>query len=901
MNLGAGTRLGPYEIEALVGAGGMGEVYRARDTRLDRVVALKVLSPVLAAHPDLRERFEREARTISNLSHPNICTLFDLGREHGTDFLVMEFLEGETLAARLERGALPFDHAVSVAIDIASALETAHRRSIVHRDLKPGNVMLVRRPGLSGAPAAKLLDFGLAKLAAEAPADGTSLLTVPQPLTQLGTILGTFQYMAPEQLEGGEADERSDIFAFGSMFYEMLTGRSAFHGKSQASLIGAILRDQPAPVSSIQPITPPAVERIVSRCLAKDPDERWQSASDLAAELRWVQQGGPHLASISGPSPKRRMRRREAAAWALAAAALAAATLSITLGPRPSRPADALRFSIEDPADAPFGTQPMAPFPAISPDGKYIVYLTRNGTTDALAIRSFEAATVQLLAGTEGAILPFWSPDSRAIAFAAKGKLLRYTLATGTVQAIADAANFEGGTWSRDDSILFGSPSAGLSKVSSQGGHTEAVTTLNSAKGEVSHRWPVFMPDGRHYVYIVQPDNIMRFGTLVSTETRDLGTTDGHAVYSISGHLLYGVQAVLQARPFDPVRGQFTGDARPIAENVRMLAQNARSTYTASDTGMILYRAGLAQTQSHLQWYDRAGKPLSEAVPTGDYRSISLSPDGTRVAFHRHDPNDGGGVWIKDLTRGTVTRVTFGAHSFGEVWHPDGRRIAFTRGSPPGATAATDAVTEIAMTAANGTGDVERLVASKAPNMWPDWSPDGRVLIYQVGTSYNSPSDIWVMPMDTRKPVPFIHGPANEGQPAFSPDGRWVAYMSDETGRAEIYVQPYPANGDKWPISTSGGLQPQWRADGKELFFLSATRQMQAVDIGVRGDRFEPGVPRTLFLTRVALVAGLVGPYRAYGVAADGHSFLINELPADAGQRRDPLVVIVNWTSLLRR
>jgi dipeptidyl aminopeptidase/acylaminoacyl peptidase len=362
--------------------------------------------------------------------------------------------------------------------------------------------------------------------------------------------------------------------------------------------------------------------------------------------------------------------------------------------------------------------------------------------------------------------------------------------------------------------------------------------------------------------------------------------------------LLYGVQTVLQARPFDPVRGAFTGDAKPIAENVRMLAQNARGTYTVSDTDIILYRAGLAQTQSHLQWYDRAGRPLSEAVPIGDYRSISLSPDGTRVAFHRHDANDGGGIWIKDLTRGTVTRVTFGAHSFGEVWHPDGRHIAFTRGS---ATVASDAVTEIAMTAANGTGDVEPLVVSKAPNMWPVWSPDGRVLIYQVGTSYSSPSDIWVMPMDTRKPVPFIHGQANEGQPAFSPDGKWVAYMSDETGRAEVYVQPYPANGEKVPISSSGGLQPQWRADGKELFFLSAARQMQAVDVGVRGDRFEAGVPRTLFPTRVALVSGLLGPFRVYGVAADGQSFLIDELPPDAGQRHDPLMVIVNWTSLLRR
>jgi dipeptidyl aminopeptidase/acylaminoacyl peptidase len=408
------------------------------------------------------------------------------------------------------------------------------------------------------------------------------------------------------------------------------------------------------------------------------------------------------------------------------------------------------------------------------------------------------------------------------------------------------------------------------------------------------------MPDGRHYLYIVQPGNIMRFGTLGSTDTRDLGPTDGRPIYSISGHLLYGAQAFLQARPFDPVRGEFTGDTKPIAEGVRMLAANARATYTVSDTGIVVYRAGLAETQSRIQWYDRAGKPLSEAVAPGDYRSLSLSPDGTRVAYHRHDVNDGGGIWLKDLTRGTTTRVTFGAHTFGETWHPDGRHIAFVKSARPIGDA-TDTVTEIAMTAANGTGDVEAVVASKATNMWPVWSPDGRVLIYQVGTSYNSPSDIWVMPMDTRKPVPFIHGAANEGQPAFSPDGRWVAYMSDETGRPEVYVQPYPANGDKFTISTAGGIQPQWRADGKELFFLSATRQMQAVDIGVKGDRFEAGAPRTLFTTRAALVAGPLGPYRVFGVAADGQSFVVDELPPDAGQRHDPLVVIVNWTSLLRR
>ena len=908
MHLGVGTRLGPYEIESLVGAGGMGEVYKARDTRLDRVVALKILPPVLAAHPDLRDRFEREARAISNVAHPNICTLFDLGRESGTDFLVMEYLEGETLAARLERGALPFDHALSIGIDIVSALETAHRRGIVHRDLKPGNVMLVRRTGLSGTPVAKLLDFGLAKVAVEAPMPGSSLVTAPQPLTQQGTILGTFQYMAPEQLEGAEADQRSDIFAFGAVFYEMLTGRRAFHGKSQASLISAILKDQPAPVSTIQAVTPPAIDRIVARCLAKDPDERWQTASDLAAELKWVQQGGAQAATAAVPAGRGPLRRRELAAWILAAAGVTAAALSLLLDLKPPAPASVMRFSIEEPPEAPFSSAPIAPFPAIAPDGKRLVFTSRGSGTglNVLAMRSFESGIVQILPGAQGGALPFWSPDGRLVGYVSGGKLHRYDLTTATAQAVADVPGFEGGTWNRDGIILYGTASAGLFKVSAQGGSPEAVTALNAAQGETSHRWPVFMPDGRHYVFLVQPGNRVRFGTLGSPETKELLIADGRPIYSaIGGYLLYGLQGVLQARKFDPVSGELSGDAIPIADNVRMLAQNARAAYTVSDSGILVYRPGNATSLSRLQWYDRAGKPQAEALPYADIRSVSLSPDGTRVAFHRHDQSDGGGVWIKDLTRGTVTRVTFNSHSFDEVWHPDGRRIAFsmTAAATNVGAPATSASAEIAMTTANGTGQVERLVmsTSSGPNMWPNWSPDGKVLVYQLGSPPGTKSDIWAMPMDTRKPVAYIQGAANEGHPAFSPDGKWVAYMSDESGRAEIYVQPYPANGDKWTISTSGGVQPQWRGDGKELFFLTPALQIAAADVSVKGDRFDAGPPRPLFTSRAQLLAGPMSPYRAYAVARDGQSFLVDESAPDSMQRRDPLAVVVNWTALLRR
>lgn len=410
------------------------------------------------------------------------------------------------------------------------------------------------------------------------------------------------------------------------------------------------------------------------------------------------------------------------------------------------------------------------------------------------------------------------------------------------------------------------------------------------------------MPDGRHYVFVVQPGNILRFGSLGTVETKDLAATEGRAIYSASGHLLYAVQNVLQARQFDPARGELTGDAVPIADNVRMLAANARAAYTVSDTGILVYRAGNAAIISHAQWYDRTGKPQGEAVLNGDIRSLSLSPDGARIAFHRHDQSDGGGVWIKDLARGTVTRVTFKSHSFGEVWHPDGRHIAFATtpfASSIGAPASSS-FSEIAMTTANGTGDVERLVTGKVNNFWPTWSPDGKVLAYQVGTP-PATADIWTMPMDTRRPVAYIHGAANEGHPAFSPDGKWVAYMSDESGRAEIYVQPYPANGDKWTISTSGGMQPQWRGDGKELFFLTPSLQIDAVDITVKGARFEAGVPRPLFTSRALLATGPQSPYRTYAVTRDGQSFLIDEPAPDQAQHHDPLTVILNWTALLRR
>jgi eukaryotic-like serine/threonine-protein kinase len=901
MHLGAGTRLGPYAIEALVGAGGMGEVYRARDTRLDRLVALKVLSPVLAAHPDLRERFEREARAISTVAHPNICTLFDLGRENGTDFLVMEFLAGETLAARIERGGLPFDHALSIAIDVVSALETAHRRGIVHRDLKPGNVMLVRRPGLSGVPAAKLLDFGLAKLAAEAPVVGASVVTAPQPLTQQGMILGTFQYMAPEQLEGRDADERSDIFAFGSVFYEMLTGRRAFEGKSQASLIGAILKDQPPPVSTVHPITPPAVDRVVARCLAKDPDERWQSASDLGAELRWLQQGG---AATVAHERRSRLTRRELAAWIAAAVMAVAGAIGWTFAAhRDKIDLPLVQFTLEETPDAPYPGAAIAPFPVIAPDGQRIAFVTLRAGVTQIAVRSLDNPAIHVLAGTDGASLPFWSADSRFVGFFRDGKLQRYDFTSGNVSTIAAASGFEGGTWNRDGTILFGSAAGPIFRVAADGGTPVKVTTIDAARGETSHRWPAFMPDGRHFVYVAAPKNHAWFGSLDGTGPRDLFATDAKAVFAAPGYLIYGLQGQIHARRFDPARGESSDDVT-IADNVRMSAQNLRGTYSVSDNGILVYRSGSIGARTHLQWYDRGGRPQAEALSYGDYRSVTLSPDGGRVAFHKHEPLGGGGVWVKDLTRGTISRVTLNnaMHNFDEEWHPDGRHIVFAEApasSAPSGTSGGGGPNQLFMTSVSGTGTDEPLVVSNQSKGAPAWSPDGRLLIYQQFDA-DTQLDVFVMAMDTRKSVPYLHGSANEILPMFSPDGKWVAYSSDESGRYEVYVQPYPATGDKWPISTAGGVQPRWRGDGKELFYLSLTLQMTAVDIAASGPQLNAGLPHVLFTTRASTFSGLSSSFRQFAAAPDGQSFLINEAAPAAESEHDPMRVIINWTSLRR-
>ncbi len=670
MTLAAGSRLGPYEILSAIGAGGMGEVYRARDTRLARTVAVEVLPEHLTSNEDLRQRFEREAKTISQLSHPHICALYDVGREGNRDFLVMEYLEGETLAARLDKGALPSEQLLRYGIEIADALDKAHRQGIVHRDLKPGNVMLTK----SGV---KLLDFGLAKFQAAARGDalsGVSRLATQaqasQPLTERGTVLGTFQYMAPEQLEGGEADSRSDIFAFGAVLYEMATGRKAFSGKSQASLIGSILRDDPPSVNEVAPMTPPALNRVIKTCLAKDPEDRFQTAHDVKLQLQWIAEGGSQ-AGLPAPVAARR-KSRERLAWSVAAAAIVAAAL-LGAGYLRRAPAKAtpIRFEIPTPEGV-----SLIDAPKISPDGKILAFNASDSSgRPRIWVRPLSALTAQPLAGTEGATRPFWSPDSRFLGFFAEGKLKKIEISGGPPQKICDYPTGSDGTWSPAGVILFdGRTGDPIQRVSAEGGTPTVAVKADASRKETMVAWPEFLPDGRHFLYEAQgqkaEDHMYRIGSLDSKDTRALAPAQSLVTYAPPGHLLFVRESTLVAQPFDAKAMKTTGEPVPLAEHVGTIATGL-ARFSASRNGVLAYRTG--DSGSRLLWFDRDGKELSAVGDPGDYTDTMLSPAGDRLAYVTNDARGGkADIWIRDLARGASSRFTFDpAEDVEPLWSPD--------------------------------------------------------------------------------------------------------------------------------------------------------------------------------------------------------------------------------------
>jgi Tol biopolymer transport system component len=861
MTVKTGTRLGPYEILSAIGAGGMGEVYRARDTRLDRIVAIKVLPTHLADRSELRERFEREARTIASLNHPHICTLHDIGQQDGIDYLVMEYLEGETLAQRLQRGALAIQLLLQYAIEIADALDKAHRKGVTHRDLKPGNIMLTKT-------GTKLLDFGLAKLKQEAPPANVSLSELPtanEPLTAQGSIVGTIQYMAPEQLEGKEVDARTDIFAFGAVVYEMATGKKAFEGKSQASLMAKILESDPPPMSALVPMMPVALDRVVKRCLAKDPDERWQTARDLEVELKWIGQGGSQVA----------------------------------VAPSPPRPVS--RFAVALPPGQQLAGLDRGPAVALSPDGTHLAYVARQGGTQQVYLRALDSMEARPIARTEGAINPFFSPDGEWIGFFANGKVKKVSLRGGAALTIGNASDPSGASWGTHGVIAVATTGVSpLQQVSDAGGMPQPLTRLEI--GDNSHRWPDFLPGGKAVLFAAGPSGFNFANAQVAVQSLGTGerrnlVQDGATQprYAPSGHLIYAQGGSLLAVQFDSQRMEVTGTQVPMVEGVLQSTTTGAAQYSLSADGSLAYVPGEIQgDQFNLVWVSRNGDEQPLAAPPNPYLAPRLSPDNKRISVVIQEQESQ--IWLYDLSRETLTRFTFdGSVNLTPVWTPDGERIAFVSNNK--------GPLNLFWQLADGSGGLERLIASEYIHAPQSWSPDGKLLAF-IEVNPTTQRDIWVLPVadpsggsgQVREAQPFIRTRFNEAVPRFSPDGHWLAYISDESGRFEIYVQPYPGPGGKRQISTEGGTEPVWNPNGRELFYRSGNRMM-AVDIATQPG-FTAGKPQILFEEQYEPAPI---PISNYDVSPDGQRFLMLK-PCDQQQSAPTQInVVLNWFEELKR
>jgi eukaryotic-like serine/threonine-protein kinase len=895
MTLSPGTRLGPYEIQSAIGAGGMGEVYKARDTRLDRSVAIKVLPAQISADPERRARFEREAKTIVGLNHPHICTLHDVGEHEGSTFLVMEHVTGETLAQRVAKGPLPLEQALTVATEIADALSAAHRQGVVHRDLKPGNVMLTKG-------GAKLLDFGLAKLKGhgEQPAAAhlASAPTQSTPLTGEGMIVGTLQYMAPEQLEGKPADARTDLWALGAILYEMVTGKRAFEGTSAASLIGAILEREPVPPSTLQPLTPPALDRLVRQCLAKSADERPDTAHDVANDLRWIVDTAATTTQWAGVAAPRRTRERRLWVCALALTAVAAGILVWSVMRTTAPPPRVTRSVIPLGAGRTL-TIPALPAVALSPDGTRAVYAAEEGGGPArLYVRALDQLTATPLQGTEGAVYPFFSPDGRWVAFIAARKLKRVALSGGAPVSICDMTlDMRGASWGPDGTILFTPTMAGgVWRVSSAGGTPQAVTTPDVARREKTHRWPEMLPGGKAALVTVGSADISSFDDarievlLLGTGERRLLVEGGtYARYVPTGHVVYARAGSLLAVPFDLDTLTVTGAPILVVRDVTTAPQYGSAAFGVAHDGSLLYAAGEEWVpRNRLVWVDRSGKMQPATEDRRAVFFVRLSPDEKLLAAAVDSAMNE--EWIYDLVRGTSRRLPSGWDNWEAIWTRDGRQLTFSssRGGGPDS---------LFLQAADGSGEAERLTTAEHVQLAGSWSPNGHVLAFtevDPATGF----DIWVLVREPdAKPKVFLRTHFNEWSPQFSPDGRWLAYVSDESRHVEIYVQPFPGPGTRFQVSIGGGEDPVWARDG--IYYRRGADLMVAGVTTTAG--FSAGQPRLLFrVPPVSKLAGLFAPWLgSFDVAPDGRRFVMI-VPDESRPPATELTLVQNWFAELK-
>jgi len=886
MTLSAGTRLGPYELLSPLGAGGMGEVYRAKDPRLGREVAIKVLPASFSTDADRLRRFEQEAKAAGVLNHPNITAVYDIGTHDGAPYVVQELLEGETLRSELAAGRFPSRKATGYALQIAQGLGAAHDKGIVHRDLKPENLFVTNDGRV------KILDFGLAKLTEPERSSQATNLPTAAAATEPGVVMGTLGYMSPEQVKGKPADARSDIFAFGAVFHEMLSGKRAFHGESAGETMASILKEEPADLSLTNQNVSPGLERIVRHCLEKNPERRFQSASDIAFALQTLSEASGSVVAGARVSPIRRIP----GAFLWGAAGLLAGVFAATLLPIGRRAAPdssegrPIRFEVAAPPD-----QRAVGTLALSPDGSRLAFAMREpGGATMLWTRALADPKAEKLPGTEGAELPFWSPDGRSLGFFASGELKRISISGGPPQPIAPVtADVRGASWGADDQILFAPAFSGpLQQVSATGGKITPATILNKRRNEGTHRWPWFLPDGRHFLYYSASDTgeepgDVYLGRLGSSDVKRLTASSSLPVYASPGYLVFVRGSTLVAQPFDAGRQEIRGEPTPLGVD---LPSNSSTSglraLSASLDGTLAWRTQAGATSQPVL-LDRQGHEIGRLAEAGEWYLARLSPDGQRLATARSSAaNTSGDIWTIDIARNIATRMTLDpGDDNNPIWSPDGTRLAFT-------SSRKGAAGDLYVMRADQPGSEELLLASDGAKTPNSWSPDGRSLIFEVSTP-QSRQDLWLLSLDgDRKPLPFLATPFAERNARFSPDGRWVAYTSDVSGAPEIYVRPFRESGGTWRVSNRGGQTPTWRGDGREIYYLSPDNMLMAAPVTSTAP-FQTAPPVPLF--QLAVSENLDPQYDVF---SDGKRFIVNQ---QISSKEEPINVLVNWTATLKK
>jgi serine/threonine protein kinase len=884
-------KISHYEVVEKIGAGGMGEVFRARDTKLGRDVALKILPETFARDAERLGRFEREARLLASLNHPHIASIHGLEHADSTHFLVLELVDGEDLSKRIAYGAIPVEETVRIARQIAEALEAAHEQGVVHRDLKPGNVVADAEGNV------KVLDFGLAKAFDTDASDVTEMSKSPTIMTGStvqGVILGTAAYMSPEQARGKRVDKRSDIFAFGCVLFEMLTGKRCFTGETVSDTLASILARDPA-WDEIPAQTPSALKRLLRRCLEKDPKQRLRDIGEARVAIDAIVTGkvDEESSPVTLEPPPR--RRTPWVPWAVAAGlAVVALVTGASYLRKPAADARVVRAFIPPAENSPFELSSLHPGPAaVSPDGTRIVYSARGEKGIAvLWIRYLNQTQARSFPGTEGAGYPFWSPDGKSIGFIADGKLKRVDAAGGPPLTLCDAPVGKGGTWNQEDIILFAPSFNGpIHRVAAAGGASEAVTEVDSDQGQNSHRFPHFLPDGRNYLYFARAAAAMGgdgtgsavyIASLDGEPARELFRCQSQAIYA-SGYLLFLRESALMAWPFDPNRREFTGDAFPIVDHVNFLPGASRAIFDASSNGVLVYLAGAATPGGQIEWVDRTGETISTLGDRATYSAPRISPDGTKIAVEVTDPrNATWDIWVYDDSRGVRTRFTFGPSALNgsPVWSPDASQLAYR--SDRGVKA------NLYLKSFAGSATEELILDTDHPKDPVDWSSDGKYILYTEYTN-ETKGDVWALPTSGEgEPFPFLQSEFIEMHAHFSPNGKWVAYASDESGRFEVYVAPFPGPGRKWQISSAGGLDPRWRNDGRELFFQSTSNQILSAELEYADAMLIVGADESLF----DFAGG-----GEYDVAGDGQRILIVR---DYDKVTTPLTLVLNWEKELK-